>query len=420
MEEILKDLNEEQREAVTYGEGPLLIIAGAGTGKTRVITRRIAWLINSGRAKTGEILALTFTDKAALEMEERVDVLVPYGYTDIWISTFHAFGDRILRENAIEIGLKPDFRVLTRPEAAVFFRENLYKFNLSYYRPLSDPTHFIGAMIDFFSRVRDEDVSPEEYIAYSLKLTEQAKQNPDDAALQEEALKQREIAYAYRTYQELLMKESKVDFANQFYLALQLLRQHPLVLKRYQEQFKYILVDEFQDTNFAQFQLLKLLGGMRKNITVVADDDQCVFRFRGAAYSNIINFDREYPQAKKISLIQNYRSPQSILDCAYRLIQKNNPERFEVKANINKRLIGLRKEGKPPVHMRFDTFSSEADSVARIIKEKVEKEGYSYSDFCILVRSNSDADPFLRSLNMLSIPLLSNYADLHLYINHFT
>ncbi|MDD4909856.1 MAG: ATP-dependent DNA helicase [Candidatus Omnitrophica bacterium] len=403
-EPLLEGLNEEQQEAVTHTEGPLLIIAGAGTGKTRVITRRIAWLINSGRATTRQILALTFTDKAATEMEERVDVLVPYGYTDIWISTFHAFGDRILRENAIEAGLRPDFKVLTRSEAAVFFRENLYKFNLSYYRPLSDPAHFMTAMIGHFSRAKDEDISSEEYIDYSLKLTQRAKEDPDDGALQEEALKQAEIAYAYRAYQELLVKAGKVDFANQFSLALQLLREHPAVLRRYQEQFKYILVDEFQDTNFAQFQLLKLLGSHGRNITVVADDDQCVFRFRGAAYSNIINFNNEYRDAKKISLIRNYRSTQPILDCAYRLIQHNNPERFEVKADINKRLVSEEKNGEMPLHMHFDTFSSEADAVARQIKEKAGKGGYRYNDFCILVRSNSDAEPFLHSLNMLSIP----------------
>ncbi|MCX5710667.1 MAG: ATP-dependent helicase [Candidatus Omnitrophica bacterium] len=140
MNNILEGLNKEQLQAVTHKEGPLLIIAGAGTGKTTVITRRIAWLLSEGLAKTGEILALTFTDKASHEMQERVDILVPYGYTDIWISTFHAFGDRILRENAIIAGLDPDFKVLTQSEAAVFFREHLFEFELSYFRPLADPT----------------------------------------------------------------------------------------------------------------------------------------------------------------------------------------------------------------------------------------------------------------------------------------
>jgi len=401
---ILEGLNKEQLEAVTHKQGPLLIIAGAGTGKTTVVTRRIAWFLSEGLSKTSEILALTFTDKAALEMQERVDILVPYGYTDIWVMTFHAFGDRILRENALEVGLNPDFKVLTRPETAVLFREHLFEFDINYYRPLSEPTRFIEALVSLFSRVKDEDISPEEYINYAQDLMIKARQAPDDEALDEQATQQMEIARAFAKFQEILAKEGKVDFGNQFYLALKLLREHPLILKRYQEQFKYILVDEFQDTNVAQYQIIKLLAGNRKNITVVSDDDQAVYRFRGAAYSNILTFMQDFPEAKKVSLIQNYRSPQPILDAAYRLIQYNNPERFEVKANINKRLIGRSQEGQPPQHLHFDTNSTEADHVAKMIQEKVKRGEFKYKDFAVLVRSNSDAEPFLQALNMLAIP----------------
>jgi len=404
MNKALEGLNKEQKEAVCHKEGPLLIIAGAGTGKTSVITRRISWLLSEGLAKTDQILALTFTDKAAKEMQERVDVLLPYGYTDIWISTFHAFGDRLLRENALVAGLNPDFRVLTSPESAVLFREHLFEFNLSYYRPLAEPTRFIEALISLFSRAKDEDVSPKEYLKVAQELALKSKESPEDKALEEEALQQMEIASSYAKYQELLGREGLLDFGNQFYLALQLLRGHPLILKTYQQQFKYILVDEFQDTNFAQFQIVKLLAQAHKNITVVADDDQCIYRWRGAAYSNVLNFMSEYPDAKKISLIQNYRSGQPILDSAYRLIQNNNPERFEVKANIDKHLIGLTKEGLPPQHLHFDTNSTEADNVAQIIKDKVSSKGFSYRDFAILVRSNSDAQNFLQALNMQDIP----------------
>jgi DNA helicase-2/ATP-dependent DNA helicase PcrA len=404
MNKILENLNEEQTEAVTHRSGPLLIIAGAGTGKTTVITRRIAWLLSEGLAKTNEILALTFTDKAAHGMLERVDVLVPYGYTDIWISTFHAFGDRLLRENALIAGLNPDFKVLTRPKTAVFFREHLFEFNLSYFRPLSDPTRFIEALISLFSRAKDEDISPKDYIAYANMLISKAKEALEDEALQEEAVQQIEVAGAFEKYQELLARKGLVDFGNQFYLALRLLREHPLILKRYQEQFKYILVDEFQDTNFAQFQMVKLLAGLDKNITVVADDDQCIYRWRGAAYSNVLNFMESFLEAKKVSLIHNYRSTGAILDSAYQLIQYNNPERFEIKAGINKKLIPKTAGGLAPKHMYFDTNSSEADWVAQIIKEKVETKKYSYKDFAILVRSNSDAQSYLQALNMRSIP----------------
>ena len=401
---ILEGLNKEQREAVTHKNGPLLIIAGAGTGKTMVVTRRISWLLSENLAKTSEILALTFTDKASQEMQERVDILLPYGYTDIWISTFHAFGDRILRENAVIAGLNPDFKVLTQAEAAVFFREHLFEFNLSYFRPLSDPTRFIEALISFFSRAKDEDISPEEYLKYAQSLAMKAKESPEDKALEEEASQQIEIAGAYLKYQELLAKEGLLDFGNQFYLSLKLLREHPLILKRYQQQFKYILVDEFQDTNFAQFQIIKLLAGEHKNITVVADDDQCIYRFRGAAYSNLLNFIKDFPESKKVSIVQNYRSTQPILDSAYRLIQQNNPERFEVKAGINKQLIGVTKDGKSPEHLHFDTHSTEADHVASMIKEKMKSREMHFRDFAILVRSNSDARAFLQALNMQNIP----------------
>ncbi len=404
MDKVLAGLNKEQIQAATHKKGPLLIIAGAGTGKTRVITQRIAWLINQGLAKTDEILALTFTDKAAKEMQERVDVLMPYGYTDIWISTFHAFGDRILRENALVAGLNPDFKVLAQAEAAVFFREHLFEFQLGYYRPLAEPTRFIEALISFFSRAKDEDISARDYLKYAQDFMIKVKAGVPDPAEEELAVQQMEVAAAYVKYQELLAKEGLVDFGNQFYLALELLRQHPLILKNYQQQFKYILVDEFQDTNFAQFQIVKLMAGSLKNITVVGDDDQCIYRWRGAAYSNLVNFTKEYPEAAKITLIQNYRSTQAILDSAYQLIQNNNPERFEVKAKINKHLVGLTQKGQKPVHLQFDTHSAEADAVSKIIQDKVSLGKFKYRDFAILVRSNSDAQSFIQSLNMQNIP----------------
>ncbi|MBN3038274.1 MAG: UvrD-helicase domain-containing protein [Candidatus Omnitrophica bacterium] len=400
----LSGLNAKQRQAVEHDQGPLLIIAGAGTGKTAVITRRIAYLISTKRARPEEILALTFTDKAAAEMEERVDLLVPYGYTDIWISTFHAFGDRILRENALELGLEPKFQVLTRPDQIIFLREHLYDFALDYYRPKSDPARFLQALVTLFSRLRDEDVSWEEYLQYAQRLGREAKESPQDEELQETYKAQMELARAYETYQKLLMKEGKVDFANQVYLALHLFRKRPLILKKYQRQFKYILVDEFQDTNFSQFQLVKLLAGAHKNIVVVGDDNQSIFKFRGAAISNILTFMDYYPRAERVVLTDNYRSTQVILDKAYQLIKHNDPDTLEVKCNISKELIAQQETGPAIEHLHFDAGLAEADEVARIIEEKVEKDEISYADIAVLVRSNNDADAFLRALNMRSIP----------------
>ncbi|MEA1965010.1 MAG: UvrD-helicase domain-containing protein, partial [Candidatus Aerophobetes bacterium] len=197
-ESILSGLNEKQREATAYNEGPLLVVAGAGTGKTIVITHRIAYLIITRKAKPEEILALTFTDKAAEEMEERVDVLVPYGYTQTFISTFHAFGDKILKENALELGLTPDVQVLSLPQQIIFFRDHLFEFPLSYFRPLGNPTRYIQTILNLFSRAKDEDVSPEEYLSYAHKLEEESKKNPENKELKEIAIREKEIAQTYQ------------------------------------------------------------------------------------------------------------------------------------------------------------------------------------------------------------------------------
>src|SRR5881394_3705481 len=187
---ILDGLNDEQRRAVTHDAGPLLIVAGAGTGKTTVITRRIAWLIAQRKARPDEILALTFTDKAAAEMEERVDTLVPYGYADVEIATFHAFGDRILREHALELGLQPDFRVLNRAEQVIFFRDRLFEFPLVHYRPLGDPTRHIQALITLISRCKDEDISFAEYHACAERLRLDAAGAPEEDERHDRAAQQ--------------------------------------------------------------------------------------------------------------------------------------------------------------------------------------------------------------------------------------
>ena len=410
MRDLLKDLNPEQKQAVTHEKGPLLIIAGAGTGKTTVITRRIAWLIAKKLAKPGEILALTFTDKAANEMESRVDLLVPYGYIDVSISTFHAFGDRVLRDRAIELGLRPDYRVLSMAEQVIFFREHIFEFPLHYYKSLGDPTKHIEALIEVISRAKDEDVSPEEYLKWAKGPFDRAQGKQGTG---EEGRKQLEIAKVYKKYQELKLEKGFVDFGDQVNLTLQLFREHPLILKELQGKYKYILVDEFQDTNYAQFELLKLIAGKKSNLTVVGDDDQSIYKFRGAAISNILGFEKVYKKCKKVVLTKNYRSTQIILDTSRRLIKHNDPERLEVKAGIDKKLVScvepapIQHRGgfqKKVEHKHFDKVTSEADWVARTIKEKFDSKEYELKDFAILIRSNADAEHFRRSLNLLGIP----------------
>jgi DNA helicase-2/ATP-dependent DNA helicase PcrA len=403
-ERILEGLNPRQAEAVTHDQGPLLIVAGAGTGKTTVITRRIAYLIATKRCRPEEILALTFTDKAAAEMEERVDTLVPYGYADVWISTFHAFGDRLLKENALELGLTPDFRVLNRAEQVIFFRDHLFDLPLDYYRPLGDPTKHIQAIISLISRAKDEDVSPEESLAFAERLQKEAAAHPEDEELRDRAARQLELARTYAKHQELLAREGCADFGDQIVYALRLFRTRPYILQGYQKRFRYILVDEFQDTNYAQFELVKLLAVRHRNVTVVGDDDQSIYKFRGAAISNVLGFKTVYPDTREIVLTQNYRSHQEVLDSAYRLIAYNNPDRLEVKYGIAKKLEAEHGPGPAPVHLHYDTLTAEADGVAALIEEKVAAKAHRYGDFAILVRANNDADPFIRALNLKGIP----------------
>jgi DNA helicase-2/ATP-dependent DNA helicase PcrA len=409
VENILADLNPEQRQAVQHAGGPLAIIAGAGTGKTRVITYRIAYLIAAKLARPSEILALTFTDKAAAEMEERVDVLVPYSFTDVTISTFHSFGDKIVREFAVDMGLDPDFRLLSRAEQALFLREHLFELPLKHYRPLSNPAKFIHDLLQHFSRAKDEDISPTEYLDFAERNLAAASLHPEDPALQLEAEKQLELARCYEAYQKLLAQAGVADFGDQITFALKLLREYPDVRRRLQERYRYLLVDEFQDTNYAQFQLVKELAAGHRNLTVVADDDQSIYKFRGAAISNILNFNEVYSEARYVVLTQNYRSTQAILDAAYRLIRHNDPDRLEVKQKVDKKLIGRNLDGrlsdaKPVEHLHFDTLSAEAEAIADIITKKVQTEKLNYGDFCLLVRSNSAADPYLRALAEKKIP----------------
>lgn len=402
-DKLLHDLNEEQCQAVTFDQGPLLLVAGVGTGKTTVITRRIAYLIAEKKAQPAEILALTFTEKAAIEMEERVDILVPYGYIDAHISTFHSFCDRLLRENALLIGLTPDFRILTEPEQVIFFKDHLFDMPLKSLRPLGNPIRNLRAILTLFSRAKDEDITPQEYLAYVEQLQKQVNADSDDEVLAANFALQDELAHVYAKYQQLLLKQGFVDFGDLITLALRLLRDHPAILLRYQRQFRYILVDEFQDTNYAQFELLKLLAG-HHNLVVAGDDDQSIYKFRGAAISNILHFQRQFSDAKLIVLKINYRSTQEILDSSYRLIQNNNPDRLEVRSGIEKRLVAVSADNESVNYRPFETLSDEADFVAEKIAEIMKEKGRSFRDFAILVRSNAQADQFLRAMNIRHIP----------------
>ncbi|MDQ2689411.1 MAG: ATP-dependent helicase [Chloroflexota bacterium] len=406
---LLADLTPRQRKAVTHGDGPLLIVAGAGTGKTTVITRRIAWLIAEKRAKPSEILALTFTDRAAFEMIDRVDRLVPYGHNDAQISTFHAFGDRLLRQHALEAGLSDRSSVLSRAEQIIFLREHLFELPLDRYRPLGNPTRFLSALVTLISRLRDEDITPDAYLAAARRLVDASAADPDDPALAEAAANHTELAETYAAYERLMRASDRIDFGDQVSLALRLLREHPAALEEERRRYRYILVDEFQDTNHAQWELVKLLAAEHGNVTVVGDDDQSIYRFRGAALGNILGFREAYPKAASVVLVDNYRSRQPILDAAHRLIRHNDPDRLEAREGLDKRLRARSKftrpepEGGPIELSGFTTASDEADAIADRIAASI-RGGRRAGDHAILVRGNRDADPYLRALNMARIP----------------
>lgn len=397
-----KKLNKEQLEAIQFGEGPLLIIAGAGTGKTTVITERIKYLVTSGLAKPSEILALTFTDKAAREMEERVDVAMPLGYTQMWISTFHSFSDRVLRNEAIHIGLNPRYKLMTEAEEVMLLRKNLFELELKYFLPLGNPNKFLDGLIQHFSRLKDEDVSPNEYRKYANKRM------TNNQMASEEKEKTQELARAYGILEKIKIKEGVMDFGDLITNTLELFRKRPNVLKEYQEKFKYVLVDEFQDTNYAQNELALLLAGEKKNLTVCADDDQAIYRWRGAAVSNVIQFRERVPKTKIVVLTKNYRSSQEILDRAYGLIQNNNPDRLEVKEKIDKKLIAIRKFKEKFPEVKFihaDRVENEAEAVAKEIKKLMtEDKSLNFRDFAILVRANNHADAFTRAFIRNNLP----------------
>lgn len=402
-------LNSEQKKAVEHKEGPLLIIAGAGTGKTTVITERIKYLIAKNLAKPEEILALTFTEKAAREMETRVDIALPYGTFGLWISTFHSFCDRILRVEALQMGLLTNFKLMTDAETYLLVKKNFWQFDLSYFRPQGNPYKFIAGLIQHFDRLKDEDVSPEKYLSFVKSAIRNSKLNNKKSIEgdKEESEKSLELANAYKTYEQLKIKEGVMDFSDLIDNVLKLFRIRKTILTKYRKQFKYILVDEFQDTNFAQYQLVKLLApsNSNPNLTVVGDDSQSIYKFRGAAISNILSFMNDYAKAKQIILTTSYRCPQTVLDSAYRLIINNDPNTLESKLGISKNLKADQSYKGERIDSIFtERVEEEAEKVVYFIKEYKNEYKKDYKDFAILVRANNHSEPFIRAFERARIP----------------
>jgi len=437
--DLLSKLNKEQKEAVTFDKGPLLIVAGAGTGKTTVLTHRIAYLIKEKGIKPEEILAVTFTEKAAREMEERVEKLLPFGYYDFWISTFHSFCDRILKRYGLSIGIPTNYKLLEQTGSWILIKKNFDKFNfLKEYRPLGNPTKFIEALVSHFGHCKNEGIYPENYLEHadSLRL------NMDDIPVGSKSVKSKdkkglvdkqkeyemikEVAEAYHVYQKLLLDNNVMDFGDLISYTLKLFKKRPEILEKYRNQFKYIMVDEFQDTNWVQYELVQKIAYPENNITVVGDDDQSIMGFQGASFNNVLRFKQDYSKSKEIVLIENYRSPQNILDLSYNFIQLNNPNRLEYQLNeiegINKRAeqrgIDLKSFKKIDKKLKsnqtklgaiellgFETVDDEITGAINKIWELKEIDTKAvFADFAILTRTNESANSFSRALERAGIP----------------
>ncbi|MFN8620460.1 MAG: ATP-dependent helicase [Chloroflexota bacterium] len=411
---LLRGLDREQRRAVTHGEGPALVLAGPGTGKTEVITRRVAWLIATKRARPSEILALTFTERAADEMQARVDLLVPYGHADAAVHTFHAFGDRLLREHGHELGLSPAPRVITRPEAVMLLREHLFELGLERYRPLSDPARNLEALVDLFGRAKDEGIDPDamaaaadELAAGATAVLELATDDGERAVargLLDEAHGQRELARAFGRYQALLAERGLLDFSDQVSLAVRLLRERPSVAQEVAGRFRFVLVDEGQDADPMQLELMRLVAS-HGNVMVVGDDDQAIYTFRGAAVESLRGLSGWYPDLRRIVLRRNHRSRSPILAAAHRLIRHNEPHRLAALDGQDAPLVAVRRGRRAAmVDVRaWGSTTEEADGIARLIADRV-VAGTDPRDIAILVRTNADAEPFCRSLEVLGVP----------------
>ena len=371
---IYDSLNEEQKKGVFTTEGPVLLLAGAGSGKTRVLTHRAVYLIEELGVNPYHILAITFTNKAAGEMRERIDDMVGYGSENIWVSTFHSTCVRILRRFIDHIGFGTNFTIYDTEDQKTIMKDICKRLEID------TKMYKEKSLLAAISSAKDELISPE---AYALRA-------------QGDFRKMKEAA-VYREYQQVLRKNNALDFDDLIVKTVELFQSDMEVLDYYQERFRYIMVDEYQDTNTAQFQLIKLLAGKYKNLCVVGDDDQSIYKFRGANIYNILNFEKEFPNAVTIKLEQNYRSTQNILNAANGVIANNVGRKA-------KRLWTENEEGEKIAFYQFETGFDEADYVAKDIRSKVREGMYHYGDCAVLYRTNAQSRLFEERFITASIP----------------
>ncbi len=358
---IYESLNTNQQEAVLCTEGPVLILAGAGSGKTRVLAHRIAYLIEEKNVNPWNILAITFTNKAAGEMRERVDKIVTYGSESIWVSTFHSACVRILRRYIDRIGFDNKFTIYDTDDQKTVMKDVCKRLEVD------TKTYKEASFLAAISKAKDQMITPEEYFVNA----------GGDMA-------QKKIAEVYKEYQTQLRKNNALDFDDLLCMTVQLFQTNPEVLESYQNRFRYIMVDEYQDTNMVQFQFIHLLAQKYKNLCVVGDDDQSIYKFRGANIQNILGFEQVFPDTKVIKLEQNYRSTGNILDAANTVIENNT-------ARKKKTLWTEQGEGEKIRVIQCETANDEAEMIVQEIKERVDKEEFCYKDCALLYRTNAQS-----------------------------
>ena len=370
----LELLNREQQEAVLHVDGPLLILAGAGSGKTRVLTYRIAHLIDECGVNPWNILAITFTNKAAGEMRERVDKIVGYGSESIWVSTFHSTCVRILRRYIDRLGYDTNFTIYDTEDQKTVMKSVCQKLQLD------SKLYKERMLLNVISHAKDEYISPNEFLL-------EAKGD----------FRQEKIAQAYVEYQKELKKNNALDFDDLLVKTVELFQNCPDVLEYYQNRFRYIMVDEYQDTNTVQFKFISTLARQYRNLCVVGDDDQSIYKFRGANIRNILDFEKVFPDAKVVKLEQNYRSTQNILNAANGVIANNRGRK-------EKALWTENEQGEPILFQQFQNGYEEAEYVSGEISKKVRKGEAEYQDFAVLYRTNAQSRLFEEKFLYANIP----------------
>ncbi|MEX0928264.1 MAG: UvrD-helicase domain-containing protein, partial [Balneolales bacterium] len=370
---ILAQVNEQQRKAVAHTDGPLLIIAGAGSGKTRVLTYRIANLLALERAKPWEILALTFTNKSAREMKARIENLVGPEARQLWMGTFHSVFARILRYECSHIGYDPNFSIYDSVDSDRAIKGIMQELDIDIKENKPRAVRFI------ISGAKNQLISPEAFQDQFVQST------LDDIA-----------ARIYGIYLQRLKQNNAMDFDDLLIKPIELFTGHPDILDKYQERFKYILIDEYQDTNHAQYKVTQMLAAKHKNICVVGDDAQSIYSFRGADISNILNFKEDYPDAVEVPLEQNYRSTKFILKCADSIIRQN-------KNRLEKTLWTENTDGNTVTLLENYNERDEANRIASCISDLKLKKGYPLSEFAVLYRTNYQSRVFEDALRRKGI-----------------